>query len=117
MKHCAAASLAAALLFAACGQKKEDAAAPASGSSSGNPLTAPVDYIGAVGKAKNVAEKQVDLASVNKAIQLFQAQEDRLPRDLNELVAQRYLPALPSLPTGSRFAYNPQTGDLKILKQ
>jgi len=116
MKHCLAASLAAALLFAACGQKK-DAAAPASSSSSGNPLTAPVDYIGAVGKAKNVAEKQVDLASVNKAIQLFQAQEDRLPRDLNELVAQRYLPALPSLPTGSRFAYNPQTGDLKVVKQ
>jgi hypothetical protein len=104
------------VLLSGCG-KKEAAAPAATNASSGNPLTAPVDYLGAVAKAKQVAEKQVDLASVNRSIQLFNAQEDRFPRDLNELVTKRYLPALPALPPGTRFAYNPQTGDLKILKQ
>ena len=45
--------------------------------STGNPLTAPVDYIGAVGKAKKVSEKRVNLANIQNAIKQFHAVEDR----------------------------------------
>ena len=82
-----------------------------------NPLTAPVDYLGAVGRAKHVAEKTVDLASVNQAIQIFNAQEDRFPKDLNELVTHHYLQAIPPAPPGMQLAYNPATGELRMLKR
>ena len=87
---------------------------PAAGA---NPLTAPVDYLGAVAKAKRVAEKTVDLASLNRNIQLFQAQEDRLPKDLSELVAMRYIPAVPAAPAGMKIQYNSTTGETRMVPQ
>ncbi len=53
--------------------------------SSGNPLTAPVDYLGAVNKAKKTAVKVLDVASVTQAIQTFHANEDRYPIGLIHL--------------------------------
>src|SRR4029079_5602353 len=84
-----------ALLLAGC-SKKETATANATNetASSGNPITAPVDYLGAVAKAKHHSEKVIDTASVNGAIQKFYAMEDRFPRDLDELVSQHYLHAV-----------------------
>jgi hypothetical protein len=103
-----------------CGPKQETtppAKTTNSTSSSGNPLTAPVDYLGALDKAKKVAEKTVDTASITKAIQAFQVEEERWPKDLNELVTKKYLPRLPDVPYGMKFDYNPQTGQFKVLKQ
>jgi len=54
---------------------------------------------------------------LQNAIGLFNGQEDRYPRDLNELVAKHYIQAIPPLPTGSRYAYNPQTGDIRVVQQ
>lgn len=84
-------------------------------SSSGNPITAPVDYLGAAAKAKRVSEKTVDLASLRQAIQLFYAQEDRYPRDLQELVSEKYIGALPPPPAGMQFKYNPANGEIAIV--
>ena len=100
------------LLWSGC-KKKE--AAPAEPSSSGNPLTAPVDYLGAVGKAKQTADKTVAKAGLQQTIDLFQAQEGRLPKDLNELVGPNYLSKLPAPPQGMKFDYNPATGQLKVV--
>lgn len=117
---CAAVALALALVGC---QKKETVppptppAATAQPAATGNPLTAPVDYLGAVAGAKRMAEKTIDLAALNNAIQLFYAQEDRFPKDLSELVAKRYIAALPAAPAGMRMAYNPASGELKIVKQ
>jgi hypothetical protein len=36
---------------------------------------------------------------------------------LNELVSQHYLPAIPALPPGNKYAYNPQTGDIRVVQQ
>lgn len=106
--------------FAGCG-KKETAAPPKKETNataeSGNPLTAPVDYLGAMGQAKKLAEKTVDTASINRAIQMFQVQEERFPKDLNELVTKQYLPRLPEPPYGMKFDYNPQTGQIKVVRQ
>ena len=85
--------------------------------SSGNPLTAPVDYLGAVSQAKKVAVKTIDLAYLNNAIQLFNANEDHYPRDLNELVAKHYVQTLPNLPAGTRLMYNPNNGEVRMVRQ
>ncbi len=85
--------------------------------SSGNPLTAPLDYIGTVGKAKVTAEKVIDTASMARNIQTFYAAEGRFPSDLQELVTEKYIPSVPPTPRGMKYAYDPATGDLKIVRE
>jgi hypothetical protein len=105
-----------ACVFAACGKRDSTAQSTnASSSSSGNPVTAPVDYLGAVAKAKKAAEKTVDTAGINQAVQLFQAQEGRLPKTLNELVTKQYLRSLPPPPNGMKYDYNAQTGQVRVV--
>ena len=101
------------LALAGCSKTPESAAPKNTNqSASGNPLTAPVDYLGAVAKAKKFSERKIDSTSISQAIQLFYAQEDRFPKDLNELVAKHYIA---SVPPGCQ--YNPQTGEVSIPRQ
>jgi hypothetical protein len=83
--------------------------------SSGNPVTAPVDYLGAVGQAQKRAVKTIDTASLNQAIQLFYSMENRFPKDLNELVAERYIGKIPDAPQGMKIVYNAKDGQVKIV--
>ena len=84
--------------------------------SSGNPVSAPADYLGAVGKAKNHASKQANLANIRNAIRLFQTSEGRFPKNLNELVAEGYFPKIPPPPRGMRYVYNPQAGQVRLTR-
>ena len=102
-------ALIASVLLVGCGDGSQKS------SSGNNPITAPVDYIGAVTKAQTVAEKTVDVAAISKAIQMFQVEEGRLPKDLNELVEQKYLPKLPAAPAGQQLSYDPSTGKVKVV--
>jgi len=106
-----------AVVVCGCGGKEEKSAkestnAPTAG---GNPITAPVDYLGSIAKAKKVSEKTIDTASLNQAVQLFQASEGRLPKDLNELVTEKYLPRLPDAPYGMKILYDASTGQVKVV--
>jgi len=83
--------------------------------SSGNPVTAPVDYLGAVNKAKKSSIKAIDIASVKQAITMFKSEEERFPKDLNELVAKQYLSALPAPPYQMKYQYNAANGEVKIV--
>lgn len=83
---------------------------------SGNPLTAAPDYVGAVVQAKKYSEKQIDLAYVTHAIQMFQASEGRFPKDLQELVPD-YIGKVPVAPLGSKITYDATTGTVKVVKQ
>lgn len=83
--------------------------------SSGNPVTAPVDYLGAVAKAKKTSVKVVDVASLKRAIEMFKQEEDRYPKDLNELVSKQYMPALPAPPYQMKYQYDAATGDVKVV--
>lgn len=105
--------LAATILFllVGCG----DSSAPASGSSSGNPVTAPVDYLEAVNKGKKNSIKVANLASVKQAVQMFYAEEERYPKDLNELISKQYIPALPEPPYQMKYTYNATNGEVKII--
>ena len=111
---------AAGLLLAGCGNSDSSKPTQATNATpnyaSGNPLTAPVDYLGAVSQAKKYSEKQIDLAYINHAIQLFSAQEGRLPKDLKELMPN-YIGEIPRAPYGSKIVYDPNTGEVKVVKQ
>jgi hypothetical protein len=85
--------------------------------SGGSALSAPVDYLGAMGKAQQSAVKTIDTASLNQAIEMFQVDKGRLPKDLNELVQEKYVPRIPETPFGTRLDYDPKTGEIKVVKQ
>jgi hypothetical protein len=104
--------LLAGLLFSGC--KKSDTDAGQKTNTTGNPLTAPADYLGAVGKAHQTATKVVDTVGLKQAIGQFYAMEGRFPKDLKELVTQKYLASIPQPPAGKKITYNPTTGDVKI---
>ncbi len=105
------------LLATGCGPKSSETKSgkAAQDSGAGNPLTAPVDYLGAVGAAQKRAERFADLTPVQQAVQAFQAGEDRLPANLQEIVTEGYLPKLPMAPAGSVLAYDPRTGQVRFL--
>ena len=111
-------SVAAGLLLAGCGEKT-DKPAPATNatSSSGSPLTAPVDYLGALDKAQKTATKTVDTAAINQAIQLFQVDKGRNPKDLKELVDEKFLSRIPDAPYGYKIIYDANAGVVKVVKQ
>ena len=101
------------------GCQKKPAASPQPtnppATASGNPLTAPVDYLGTINEAKKHSIARINYAQVTHAIQQFQAMEERYPKDLNELVSQHYLGSVPNPPAGMKFDYNPTTGALKVI--
>lgn len=104
---------AACLTFTACSKKEEPPPKPAAG----NPVTAPVDYLGAVAKGQQSAKKTLGAISLDSAIKTFFEQESRYPKDLNELVTSGVLPKLPAAPAGMKFDYDPATGRAKVVKQ
>jgi hypothetical protein len=85
--------------------------------SSATPANAPGGYLGALGNAQQNAVKTVDTTSINKAIQLFNVDQGRNPKDLNELVEKRYLPTVPAAPYGSKLDYDATSGTVKVVKQ
>ena len=78
--------------------------------SSGNPATAPVDYLGAVNKGRKKAITDAALIQVNGALNQFKASNSRPATSLQELISEGLLRELPALPTGTKWTYNPQTG-------
>ncbi len=114
------------LLLAGCGQKSSEekpkqttntSAQSAKATSVGNPVTAPVDYLGAVGKAKIASEKTIDTIGLDQAIQMFNVQEGRYPKNLNELVEKEFIRALPEPPYGMQIVYDPSNGKVKIVRK
>jgi hypothetical protein len=103
------------LVALGCSQKAESGG-KATNASSGNPLTAPADYLGAAAKAQQSATKTVTGVGLDQAIQLFYGQEGRFPKDLQELVPA-YLKAVPPPPRNMKYDYDPKTGALKIVPQ
>lgn len=101
------------LLLVGCGDSSQQSKA---GAAVSNAVTAPVEYLGAAGRAKLLAEKTVDLVSVNQAVQMFVAQESRYPKSLDELIEQQFLTQIPKAPYGMKIVYDPQTGRVSVVK-
>jgi hypothetical protein len=118
MKLSFCSTLAASLLLIGCGESSNKPAQPTNGAASGSsPLSAPADYVGALGKAQQSAVKTVDTASINQAIQLFNVEHGRNPKDLNELVESKFIPKIPAAPYGMKLEYDATTGKVKVVKQ
>ena len=118
MKMLSCFALAASLFLAGCGQSPDKPAQPTNGAASGSsPLTAPADYVGALGKAQQSAVKTVDVSSLNQAIQLFNVENGRYPKDLNELVESKFIPKIPEAPRGMKLEYDATAGKVKVVKQ
>jgi hypothetical protein len=109
-------TLVTAALMTGCGDKSSPPT-QTTNAASGGTLTAPVEYLGAMARAEQSAVKTIDTASMKSAIQMFQADQGRLPKDLNELVEKKFIPKIPATPFGTKLEYDASTGDIKIVKE
>ena len=80
-------------------------------------MSAPADYLGALGKAQQAAVKTVDTTSLNQAIQLFNVENGRNPKDLNELVEKKFIPKIPDAPRGMKLQYDATAGKVKVVQE
>ena len=75
------------------------------------------NYGSVLANSQNLALSVVDTSSLKQAIQLFNAQEGRYPKDLDELVTTHMIGKIPPAPRGKKFDYNADTGEIKIVDQ
>ncbi len=105
------------MFLVGCGDKESKTSQSTNSTPGGSLLTAPVDYLGALGNAQKLAIKTVDTASVNQAIQMFNVQEGRFPKDLDELVESKLISKVPDAPYGMKLVYDPVAGKVTVVKQ
>jgi hypothetical protein len=98
------------LLLAGCG--KSDSGTPASG-----PANDSMDAAGAMARSQAKAVATVDLTSLDKAIQMFNVNEGRFPKDLNELLQSKLIGKIPDAPQGKKINYDPATGKVSLVPQ
>ncbi len=110
--------LAASLLLAGCGGSSDTSATSTNTTgSASSPAEAPAGYLGAITKAQQNVVKTVDTVSLNQAIQLFSVDKGRYPKDLNELVQEKYVSQVPAAPYGSKIVYDAEAGKVKVVKE
>ena len=109
--------LGALVLVNACNQKSDTPVVSTNSSSGASPLNAPASYLGALAKGQQAAVATVDTASLDRAIQMFQVENGRNPKDLNELVEQKVIPRIPDAPYGTKLVYDPASGRVSLVKQ
>src|ERR1035437_5839839 len=110
--------LIASLLLVGCGEQSNQPAPATNATTSGtSPLDAPAGYVGALGKAQQTAVKTVDTTSLNQAIQMFNVENGRNPKDLNELVEKKFIARVPAAPFGMKLEYDATAGKVKAVKQ
>jgi hypothetical protein len=107
-----------ALFFVAgCGQSGSSSS-PSTNSAADNATKADnVPYIGAMAKAERNAGATSDIATLKPAIDQFQVDKGRYPKDLNELVTEKYISKVPQAPYGMKIDYDATTGAVKVVKQ
>jgi hypothetical protein len=100
-----------ALLLVGCG-KSDSGTTPSGGAANDS-----MDAAGAMARSQAKAINTVDVASLDKAIELFNVNEGRFPKDLNELVQAKLIAHVPDAPTGKKIVYDPTTGKVSVVPQ
>jgi hypothetical protein len=75
------------------------------------------DYLSTLARGQISAVKTVDTASLNQAIQMFNVQEGRFPKDLDELVKSKLIGEIPAAPAGMKIVYDSTAGQVKVVPQ
>lgn len=109
---CRLTAVACLLFICGCKEKKPT---PQADNSSGNPLSAPADYLGAVNKAQKSAQRSIGNVNFDQTIKSFFAEEGRFPNSLDELKSKGV--AIPDAPPGMKWSYDPATGQVKAVPQ
>ena len=110
--------LAGALIVGGCGKEQSNTPpppAPAAAAPTGNPKDN--GYLGTLVKGQQTAVKGIDTAALNQEVQLFNVQEGRNPKDLNELVTKNYIGKLPDPPVGMKINYDATAGKVTVVPQ
>jgi hypothetical protein len=66
--------------------------------------------------AKRTADKAIDVSYINQAIDLFNVQEGRLPKDLQELTP-KYIANIPAAPLGYKISYDAKKGVASVVRE
>jgi hypothetical protein len=113
--------LAAGMVLAGC--SKQTPSAPPPGTNTTQTATNKAEvaqpsggYLGGLVQANKSAQKTIDVSYLNQAVQLFNTQEGRYPKDLNELVPN-YVAKLPAPPYGYRINYDATSGLVTVVRQ
>ena len=99
-------AISAAVLLAGCGQSSTPQTQAVNPADVNNPLV----------NAKRTADKAIDVSFVNQAVQLFNVQEGRLPKNLDELVP-KYIAKLPVPPLGYKISYDAAKGEASVVRE
>jgi hypothetical protein len=73
-------------------------------------------YVKSLGEAQKSADKTIDVSYINQAIQLFNVQEGRYPKNLQELVPN-YVTKIPDVPAGYKMVCDATRGEVKVVEQ
>jgi hypothetical protein len=103
-------------LLAGCGDKTPKTVSTTNAPGS-NPLNAPADYVGGLANGRNKAIATTDIASLTQAIQMYNSDHGRYPKDLNELVQEKLIVKIPDAPYGMKLDYDPNTGTVKVVNE
>jgi outer membrane murein-binding lipoprotein Lpp len=87
-----------------------------SGSASTTVSTNPADINNPLVNAKRTADKTIDVSYLNQAVQLFNVQEGRYPKTLEELTP-RYVAQLPTPPLGYMLNYDAVKGEVTVVRK
>src|SRR5438132_8509155 len=107
-------ALASAAVLAGCGK---DSTATKVANGANEVASAPGNYLKTITDAEKASQQKIDVTSLNKLTQQFNVQEGRYPKDLNELVTQRYIGKIPEPPYGYKITYDPNSGVVDVVKQ
>jgi|GEM_PF-1521144 hypothetical protein len=87
---------------------------PSSGGA-GEVVNGGMSYLQNIATGKQKAIKTVDIAQLNQAIQMFNVEEGRFPRDLKELVRGQYISKIPDPPYRMKIVYDPNSGQVGVV--
>src|SRR5260221_14109348 len=85
-------------------------------SSTPPPAVNPADVNNPLVNAKRTADKTIDVAYLNQALQLFNGQEGRYPKTLAELTP-KYVAKIPDAPLGYKITYDATKGEVKVVRE
>jgi hypothetical protein len=88
------------------------------GDNSKSPVTYtnPADVDNPLVNAKRTADKTIDVSFLNQAVQMFNVQEGRLPKTLDELTP-KYVAKLPVPPLGYKLSYDAVKGEVSVVRE